>query len=142
MKHLFFIPSMLMVLFANAININDSKITDVTVFRNYAKETRMASAQIPEGNSEIIISNVSTYLDENSLPIEPPSSIKDSGYWFGQFDFVLSNADLYIRRSKEIEDKFKGTPDYIQSFKSRAFENLDKICNDEYDFKTNYENNI
>jgi hypothetical protein len=81
------------------------------------------------------------YLDENSLPIEPPSSIKDSGYWFGQFDFVLSNADLYIRRSKEIETKFKGTPDYIQSFKSRSFENLDKICNDEYDFKTNYEEN-
>ncbi|HND83737.1 MAG TPA: DUF4139 domain-containing protein [Chitinophagales bacterium] len=76
MKHLFFIPSMLMVLFANAININDSKITDVTVFRNYAKETRMASAQIPEGNSEIIISNVSTYLDENSLQIATKGNVK------------------------------------------------------------------
>ena len=76
MKHLFFIPSMLMVLFANAININDSKITDVTVFRNYAKETRMASAQIPEGNSEVIISNVSTYLDENSLQIATNGNVK------------------------------------------------------------------
>ena len=76
MKHLFFIPSMLMVLFANATNINDSKITDVTVFRNYAKETRMASAQIPEGNSEIIISNVSTYLDENSLQIATKGNVK------------------------------------------------------------------
>lgn len=76
MKHLFFIPSMLMVLFANAININDSKITDVTVFRNYAKETRMASAQIPEGNSEVIISNVSTYLDENSLQIATKGNVK------------------------------------------------------------------
>lgn len=51
-----------MAIIANAINVTDSKITDVTVFRNYAKETRLANLTLPEGNSEIIISNVSTFM--------------------------------------------------------------------------------
>lgn len=67
---------LLMAFFANAINVNDSKITDVTVFRNYAKETRLANLTIQEGNSEIIISNVSTYMDDNTLQIATKGSVK------------------------------------------------------------------
>jgi uncharacterized protein (TIGR02231 family) len=76
MKHLFFIPMLLIAFAANAININDSKITDVTVFRNYAKETRLANTTVPEGNSEIIISNISTFLDENSLQVATKGNVK------------------------------------------------------------------
>lgn len=76
MKHLFFIPMLLIAIAANAININDSKITDVTVFRNYAKETRLANTTVPEGNSEIIISNISTFLDENSLQVATKGNVK------------------------------------------------------------------
>ena len=76
MKQLLFIPMLLIAFAANAINITDSKITDVTVFRNYAKETRHANTSIPEGNSEIIISNVSTYLDENSLQVATKGNVK------------------------------------------------------------------
>ena len=76
MKHLFFIPMLLIAFTANAININDSKITDVTVFRNYAKETRLANTTVPEGNSEIIISNISTFLDENSLQVATKGNVK------------------------------------------------------------------
>lgn len=76
MKHLFLIPMLLIAFAANAININDSKITDVTVFRNYAKETRLANVSVPDGNSEIIISNVSVYMDENTLQVATKGNIK------------------------------------------------------------------
>jgi len=76
MKHLLFIPMLLMAIIANAINVNDSKITEVTVFRNYAKETRLANLTIPEGNSEIIISNVSTFMDENTLQVATKGNVK------------------------------------------------------------------
>jgi uncharacterized protein (TIGR02231 family) len=76
MKQLFFIPMLLIVFNINAINVNDSKITEVTVFRNYARETRLAGLSIPEGNSEIIISNVSVYLDENSLQVATKGIVK------------------------------------------------------------------
>ena len=65
-----------MALIANAINVTDSKITDVTVFRNYAKETRLANLTLPEGNSEIIISNVSTFMDENTLQVATKGNVK------------------------------------------------------------------
>lgn len=76
MKQLLLIPMLFIAFFANAININDSKITEVTVFRNYAKETRLANAMIPVGNSEIVISNISIYLDENSLQISTKGNVK------------------------------------------------------------------
>jgi len=76
MKQLLIIPMLLIACIANAININDSKITDVTVFRNYAKETRLANLAVPEGNSEIVISNVSIYLDENSLQVATKGNVK------------------------------------------------------------------
>ena len=76
MKQLLLIPMLLVAFFANAINVNDSKITDVTVFRNYAKETRLANLTIPEGNSEIVISNISIYLDDNSLQVATKGNVK------------------------------------------------------------------
>ncbi len=76
MKQLFFIPFMLLALFSQAINIQDSKVKEVTVFRNYAKETRWANTTLPEGNSEVIITNVSTYLDDNTLQIATKGNVK------------------------------------------------------------------
>lgn len=55
---------------ANAsIEIRNAKITDVTVYRNYAKETRIASVNLPSGNSEVVISNITTSIDENSIQV-------------------------------------------------------------------------
>ncbi|MEZ5054622.1 MAG: DUF4140 domain-containing protein [Chitinophagales bacterium] len=76
MKQLFFIPFMLLALLSQAINIQDSKVKEVTVFRNYAKETRWANTTLPEGNSEVIITNVSTYLDDNTLQIATKGNVK------------------------------------------------------------------
>lgn len=76
MKHLFLIQMLLMVFTVNAINVTDSKITEVTVFRNYAKETRLANVSVPEGNSEITISAISTFMDENTLQVATKGNIK------------------------------------------------------------------
>lgn len=67
---------MFIVFIANAININDSKVTEVTVFRNYAKETRIGSIGLQPGNNEIIISNVSLYMDENSIQVATKGTVK------------------------------------------------------------------
>ena len=75
-KQLLFIPMMFIVFIANAININDSKVTEVTVFRNYAKETRIGSIGLQPGNNEIIISNVSLYMDENSIQVATKGTVK------------------------------------------------------------------
>ncbi|MBP7184800.1 MAG: DUF4139 domain-containing protein, partial [Saprospiraceae bacterium] len=48
----------------------------VTIYRNYAKETRIASTSVPEGNSEIVISNITTFMDENSIQVGCKNSVK------------------------------------------------------------------
>jgi uncharacterized protein (TIGR02231 family) len=51
------------------VTISNSKVMDVTIYRNYAKETRVGSATIPEGNSEIVITNITNLIDENSIQV-------------------------------------------------------------------------
>ncbi|HUM50347.1 MAG TPA: DUF4139 domain-containing protein [Chitinophagales bacterium] len=75
-KQLLIIPMMFIAFIANAININDSKVTEVTVFRNYAKETRIGSIGLQSGNNEIVISNVSLYMDENSIQVATKGNVK------------------------------------------------------------------
>jgi len=70
------LPLLAVTLSAGAINITDSKVKEVTVYRNYAKETREASATLPAGNSEVIISNVSTQMDNNTLQIATKGNVK------------------------------------------------------------------
>lgn len=52
-----------------SVTIENSKVVEVTIYRNYAKETRVGSASIPEGNSEVILTNVSNLIDENSIQV-------------------------------------------------------------------------
>ncbi len=70
------LPLLAVTLSAGAINITDSKVKEVTVYRNYAKETREASATLPAGNSEVVISNVSTQMDNNTLQIATKGNVK------------------------------------------------------------------
>lgn len=53
----------------------DSKVTEVTVYRQMAKETRVANINITEGVHEIIISGVSPYLDANTLQVSTKGGI-------------------------------------------------------------------
>lgn len=76
MKQFIFFQLLCLSLIANAITVSNSKVTEVTVFRNYAKETRLANTTLSEGNQEVIISNISTSLDDNTLQIATKGNIK------------------------------------------------------------------
>ncbi len=56
--------------------ISNSKVSEVTIYRNYAKETRLANTLVPEGNSEIIISNITNAIDENSVQVGCKNGVK------------------------------------------------------------------
>ena len=58
------------------ITIKNSAVTDVTIYRNYAKETRMGTTNVPQGNSEIIISNITQAIDENSIQVGCKNNVK------------------------------------------------------------------
>lgn len=62
-------------LFANN-TIKNSNVTEVTIYRSYAKETRLATTQVPEGNSEVVISNITQHIDENSIQVGCKNDIK------------------------------------------------------------------
>ena len=60
----------------SAVTINNSKVSEVTVYRNFAKETRLASDNLNEGVQEVIISNVSPFMDENTIQIATKGNVK------------------------------------------------------------------
>lgn len=47
----------------------NSKISDVTVYRGLAKETRSSSVTVPEGNSEVVLSGITTLMTDPSLQV-------------------------------------------------------------------------
>jgi len=54
----------------NAQEINgSSKVSEVTVYRSLAKETRTSMVTIPKGNSDVILSGVSMLMVDNSLQV-------------------------------------------------------------------------
>jgi uncharacterized protein (TIGR02231 family) len=46
-----------------------SKVTEVTVYRSQAKETRLVNVTIPKGNSEVVITGVSMHMIDQSLQV-------------------------------------------------------------------------
>ncbi|HPI53326.1 MAG TPA: DUF4139 domain-containing protein [Chitinophagaceae bacterium] len=68
-KHLAIVFALLSLSASASVEIKNSKITDVTIYRNYAKESRIAVANLPAGNSEVVISNITTSIDENSIQV-------------------------------------------------------------------------
>ena len=46
-----------------------SKIIDVTIYRNQAKESRVLNVTIPKGNTDVVISGISTFMVDNSLQV-------------------------------------------------------------------------
>jgi uncharacterized protein (TIGR02231 family) len=56
--------------------LDDTKVSEVTIYRNYAKETRLGNTYVPAGNSEIIISNITQAIDENSIQVGCKNGVK------------------------------------------------------------------
>lgn len=71
MKLLLFALSLLgfsMQVIADEIPVS-SKVTEVTVYRSQAKETRLVNVTIPKGNSEVVITGVSMHMIDQSLQV-------------------------------------------------------------------------
>jgi uncharacterized protein (TIGR02231 family) len=61
---------LLVVKFGQAEEIKiASKVSDVTVFQSFAKETRVANTNIPAGQHEIVLKDVTQSIDPNSIQI-------------------------------------------------------------------------
>jgi uncharacterized protein (TIGR02231 family) len=59
-----------------ANTISNSRVSEVTIYRSYAKETRIGNTLVPEGNSEIIINNITNAIDENSIQVGCKNGVK------------------------------------------------------------------
>ena len=78
------------------VEIKNSKITDVTIYRNYAKESRIAVANLPAGNSEVVISNITTGIDENSIQVGCKNQVRI---------LSVSSRMNYLTNESEIKQK-------------------------------------
>ncbi|WP_133259787.1 DUF4139 domain-containing protein [Pseudochryseolinea flava] len=63
--------------YAQSDKITESKITNVTVFLNNAQVTRTVNTQVAAGNSNIILTGLTAYLDQASIQVS------------GKGDFVI-----------------------------------------------------
>ncbi len=107
--HLFFTFFMLLSALAfyadgSTITISNSKVTDVTVYRSYAKETRIAKASVLEGQSEIVISNVSAYMDENTVQVTINGNVKLLSV-SGRMNYLKDNKAF--NKASQLEDSLK-----------------------------------
>lgn len=66
--HLFIVAQMLQAADTEPVNA-PTAISNVTVYRQGAKITTTASATVPQGNSEVLLTKLSQYADANSLQI-------------------------------------------------------------------------
>jgi uncharacterized protein (TIGR02231 family) len=77
MRQIILVFILLISIQTNANNIiKNSNVTDVTIYRSYAKETRIGSTSIPQGNSEVIITNITQAIDENSIQVGCKNNVK------------------------------------------------------------------
>jgi uncharacterized protein (TIGR02231 family) len=112
MKKLILICILFLGFQAQANNIiKNSTVTDVTIYRSYAKETRIGSTAIPKGNSEVIITNITQAIDENSIQVGCKNNVK-----------ILSVSS----RLNYITDENGLNPNTIQVWKD-SIKRLDKI---------------
>jgi TonB-dependent SusC/RagA subfamily outer membrane receptor len=73
-----------------------AKINEATVYSNSAEISQTASVMLPKGSSEIVIKNVSGYLNESSVQIGAPAnvtvlSVQFSTDYISEYDIDESN---------------------------------------------------
>lgn len=98
MKKLFFFFSFLVSAFGFAQKplFTTAKINAATVYSNSAEISQTASILLPKGSSEIVIKNVSSFLNESSVQIGAPAnvtvlSVQFSTDYISEYDIDESN---------------------------------------------------
>ncbi|HMI08197.1 MAG TPA: DUF4139 domain-containing protein [Flavobacterium sp.] len=109
-----------------------AKVKDVTVYFNMAEISQAASVNLPKGTSEIVITNVSDYVSENTVQIGTPStvtvlSVQFTSNYIKEYD-VDENSPLVksVRDSIQLVEKQLKKLTHAQDSESAAIELLDK----------------
>ena len=109
-----------------------AKVTAATVYFNSAEISHTASALLPKGTSEIVIKNVSDYINENTIQIGAPATVTVLSVQFTD-DYVseydIDESDPVI---KKVRDSISWVKKEIQKVEiqktssSKTIELLDK----------------
>lgn len=134
MKKIFFFFAFLVfaIAFAQKPLFTTAKINAATVYSNSAEISQTASLLIPKGSSEIVIKNVSSFLNENSVQIGAPAnvtvlSVQFSTNYISEYDIDESNPAI-----KKVRDSINWIQKEIQKVgiqkvsNSKTIEILDK----------------
>jgi len=91
---------------ADEIKVN-SKMTDVIVYRNAAKENRTAEALVPKGNSEVVLSNITTTMIDNSLQVSVKGNATLLSVSVRTNYFTEKTSDLQNPKAQRLRDSIK-----------------------------------
>jgi TonB-dependent SusC/RagA subfamily outer membrane receptor len=99
-KTLLFLPLALLGYQLNATNgpqVVPSSLTTATIYRTGAELIHNASAQLQQGNQELLIQGVSNNVDINSIQIKCPSPVTIMGVEFNTNFLVLPEVDSRVK---------------------------------------------
>lgn len=91
-------------------------ITNVTVYRQGAKITTTANATVPQGNSEVLLTNLSQYADANSLQISIEGGATLLSATF-QYNYGQKQAEP--KQAKILQDSIKLLNEKINDFQAQ-----------------------
>jgi len=85
--------------------IISSTLKSVTVYRSGAEMTQMATSQLSQGNTELIIENVSNRVDINSIQINCPAAVTILGVEFLNNYLVTNEPSLNLKIFQDSVEK-------------------------------------
>jgi len=93
-----------------------SKITDVTVYRSQAKETRVLEVNIPKGYSDVVLSGITMQMVDNSLQV----SIKGTSTTLGAGSPTLLTAGARVNHFTEepVNSKLERLRDSVKTMET------------------------
>lgn len=116
MKKIFLFVAILVsaFVFAQKPLFTTAKINAATVYSNSAEISQTANVLLPKGSSEIVIKNISSFLNENSIQIGAPAnvtvlSVQFSTDYISEYDIDESNPAI-----KKVRDSINWIQKEIQ----------------------------
>lgn len=134
MKKILFLSAFLISTFANAQKpiFVSAKVKAATVYFNSAEISQTTSAMLPKGTSEIVIKNVSDYVNENTIQIGAPStvtvlSVQFTDDYVSEYELDETNPAIKkVRDSIVLVKKEIKKVDNARNSEAKAMELLDK----------------
>lgn len=114
--------------FAQKPIFTTAKVKSATVYFNAAELSQTTSVNLPAGTSEIVIKNVSDYLDENTVQIGAPSSVTVLSVQFTQNYISEYEIDETNPAIKKVRDSISWTEKEIKKTQIDAYSHQQTIA--------------